>query len=893
MFVQQLAHFSQLYSANGRWTHVPLSNISFTIPGCIDPVVLEPLIPYLPTTPDVAPLKEAGFSLSIPKDVAAPVLQRLERLGQAAERIYRVNAPVLDGAYSALADRERARMMTLTQIAKTLLAPGDLGWTPSSAALLAVRKALQHNPFRFHSDWRSQRLTNVFTIRPKNGVEMVETVQHWVRQFEQYRASRALGPEDAPPGELSKGAAYVMDFAAKARRLVAISRKHREPLHGHVGPSKIPEERSTPLKTEWNETFSKTDKLIINFLQAWVMTMQFRKMQSLVSSCATILQATGCYETPMAHMEGSRSDGWTEMDEHAGHLFLQEIGVVAPHDNRAIYDENLMLPTVSTSRNLELLKTKAELIRSNPDFRDSMADLRKDWDTLEVYCIDDAGAHEIDDGVSVSKVDGTASEYWVHVHVANPTAFFDKTHVLSGLAAHMTGSVYMPERAFPMLPKWATENYFGLAPDRPVLTFSTRLDVSGAILERKVQPGIVRRITSITPDELAESFGEATKTTATRLVVGGELPSTKDSHLERDRKVLSATQLEDLKNMYDIAGYLWKKREAAGGQRGKYSDRKCRLFEGPAQIGLRLTPPSTDRARFIHGDPIVELTCHKATDGGAESNNITSYNIVEEMMLLACETAASWCAERHIPLLYRGTVETVSSGFTIEQLKEKVQGYREKHGNVPPAINRAYMQRMGRAIVHSSAIPHKTIGLQSYAKVTSPLRRFSDMIAHWQMEAALRYEARTGQKFDFDRETAFPRPSLPFTAHQMQESIVTLSPREQIIQSLHNLSQHHWAVMAFARAFYYKEGQLPDTFSVGVVNNAGRKNVKKEYARGMLIDYEVKVSIRLSPESDIRTGDEWECKIRHINIFDREIIVEPIRLLNRDLESQALLALFT
>ncbi|KAJ4300016.1 3'-5' RNA exonuclease complex component [Kalmusia sp. IMI 367209] len=871
VFVQQLDLLSQFYSVNGRWCHSSLKSISFAVPGAIDPALLKPLVPYLPTKPGEVQSKEPVY---VPRELGAPVQALLHQLTEDSERIYRNNAPVLDTAYSTLADTTRTRMMTLPQIAKTLLGKSDPAWTPSPAALVAVRKALKHNEFRFRSDARSQRLTNVFAIRPKHDVEVVETVHEWVREYREHEAAR-VSCDHSKQRMRSAGAKNIRDFVTKAQRLIAESRERRQPNPGFVGPDKIrtlSTEPSSGLQAAvWGEEFNEADQQIISFLQAWALTYQFPFMPNLHSACTSILHAIECYNDLDAKYLKP-----TDMGVAAGLLFLQEIGVITPFENRSIYNEGLMLPTVRLSRNLELLNTKAELTRRNPDFRDTMADLRRDWGSVTVYCIDSFGAKEIDDGVSIERVPGKPSEYWIHVHVANPTAFFDKTHVLSGLAAHMTETVYTPESTFPMLPSWATQNYFSLGNNRPVITFSSRIDDSGNILESKIQHGIIRKVVSITPAEMSTYLGEQTTESFVRLVVGGE-PSAK--HKGRLLPRLSADQLQDLRDLYSAAQCLWKGRKAAGAVRIGFDAKvEASVYEKPHVEGLTWMPPSVDRVRRVIGDPIIELRSMTSKEGGHLSDNIDSTNIVEEMMLLACRTAGTWCAERNIPVMFRGTVQSPSQALSLTQFREQILlPHLEKNGSMSMSVGQLYMQALGRAIAHSSPLPHNILGAKSYVKVTSPLRRFSDMIAHWQIEAAIRFEARTGQKLNAKLLMDAPRAILPFSQRQMQESIITLSPREKLISSTKKLSTDFWVLQAFMRAFYYKEAALPDTFNMRVkwIYDHGR-------ATGFLEDWATRVSLIPNPGLQYQTGDRWEVKIREIDVFKLDIRVEPIRMIGRD-----------
>jgi hypothetical protein len=876
VFIQQLDGDSQFYSVDGRWCHSTLGRVAFAITDCIDPSLLEPLVPFLPTSPKRADPKG---EIHVPTNIGIPIQRILQGMTREAEKIYRTNAPVLDTAYAALADAQRTRMMTLSQIAKTLLAPNDPAWKPSPAALLAVRKALNHNEFLFPSDIRSHRLTNVFAIRSNKDVDVVETVHEWIRDYCEYLALSARKSRETSR-KPTKGVTYIKDFLAKARRLIARSRKDRDANIGIIGPSKsrLSDSGSTSSsRSLWDEEFSSTDKQIINFLQAWVLMGQYVGIGNLHAACTTLVASTGYYDHTTIQSNGFPENDLSDIRRSTGMLFLQEIGVLTPYENRALYDEQLMLPTVRVSRNVELLNTKAEQIRKNPGFRDSMADLRRDWGSMTVYCIDDEGAQEIDDGISIERVNGSTSEFWIHVHVANPTAFFDKTHTLSGLAAHMTESVYTPERAYHMIPQWAAQGHFSLDQDRPVLTFSSRIDTSGNVLETNIQPGTIRKIVTMTPSDLSGLLGATTSSETTRFVVGGEVPI-KAATAEKPTR--SAEELQDIQDMYKAAQSLWTKRKKAGGVRMFGLSNSVRVFEESGRGGVTWNPPSTDRARFVQGDPIIELT--NRVPRSFIAFEIGPSNIVEEMMMLACSTAASWCTDRKIPVMYRGTISrpTSSGELSSEELKiQHILPRLEKHGDVPYGIANRYISSLGRAIAHSSPLAHKLIGVPGYVKVTSPLRRFSDMIAHWQIEAAIRHEARHGEKFNGSELTG-KRGILPFTHRQIQESIVTLSPREKIISMTKKDSLRFWSLLALFRAFYYKEAPLPEVYRFWVTRATRQLGAKIFHAQGVLPDYGYLA--KFTNEIDAQEGDEWEVQLQRIDVFARQIHVKPIRLLRRE-----------
>lgn len=796
----------------------------------------------------------------------------LDDLATESEAVYRRNAPVLDTAYAVLADSRRTRMMTLAQIAKALLSRGNTLWTPTSSDLLAVRKALNHNAFRFRSDQRSHRLTNVFAIRPKKDVETVETVHEWIREFFEYQAK--LASESRKDVLRSKGAENIYKFLQKARRLVAKSRKNRDPASGGVGPSK----NHGAITLRNDEPFTKTDNEIITFLQAWVLNNQFQNMSGLHSACTDLVAATGLYQ-PGVIQHPAESESHVDLVRRAtGLVFLQEIGVVTPYENRSIHDEQLMLPTVRLSRNIELLNERAKLLEESPDFRDSMASTRRDWGDTNIYCIDDIGAQEIDDGISIETVKGADSEFWVHVHVANPTAFFDKTHTLSSLAAHMTQTVYTPEQTFPMLPKWATENHFSLRHNRPVITFSSRVDRHGDVLETAVSHGTIRNPVSITPSELASSLGERAQGERRRLVVGGDAVATGETRVSPE---LTSAQIHELQNLYSVAKRLLKKRQERGGISMFNSSPSVRVFEGADKPGLTWNAPSTERSRFIDGDPIIQIT--KAVHKGFLRFDMDATNIVEEIMIMGCSAAASWCGERGIPVMFRGSIAPPKvNRATSEDLKhEIVSNYLAKHKNPPLRLSMQYMESLGRAIAHTSPVPHRVIGVSGYVRVTSPLRRFSDMIAHWQIEAAMRYEQSTGEKFNA-AQLSDQRGILPFTQRQISESIITLSPREKLIAATQRNAVNHWVSQAFLRALHYGEAKLPPTFKCWIrhIDLGGNRSGFKPMAAGLVPEFGLRVAIR--DIEDAQSGDEWEVALDSVDLFNARIYVKPVRLLRRE-----------
>ncbi|KAK9829763.1 hypothetical protein WJX72_007759 [[Myrmecia] bisecta] len=111
--------------------------------------------------------------------------------------------------------------------------------------------------------------------------------------------------------------------------------------------------------------------------------------------------------------------------------------------------------------------------------------------------------------------------------------------------------------------------------------------------------------------------------------------------------------------------------------------------------------------------------------------------LVQELMILAGEAVANFGAEQGVPLPYRGQNAAVLP--TAEELNA-----------VPEGPCRAVMlrMRMTRSVGSTAApVPHAALGLPGYVQFSSPIRRYGDLLAHYQVKAQLRGEA---PPFDVD-----------------------------------------------------------------------------------------------------------------------------------------------
>ncbi|KAF2815917.1 RNB-domain-containing protein [Mytilinidion resinicola] len=847
VFTQQIEREMQFYLMDGAYIHVPISKVKYVMPGIIDTSLIEKILPYLPTKPVTDEAREALVGkVDVPRDFGAPIVHTLMGLWNQSEKIYRENAAVLDNIYDSFCHPSNTIFITLESIARKLFAPRG-----SSHDLYEAPPAL------------------LLAIRNKE-VEAMQLCLDWVREYQEYLANRVTKynarPVDSASAERhSQGAGYIAKFTDKARALVALSRQTRPPTkQGNIGPSKerFPiSKSSSAMRLKYAENFSDADTLIIAFLESWTLASKFAKFGQLHSAAAFIINTVGCYPDDQPCDRGS------------GQVFLQEIGVLVPYENRLAYDEGLMLPTSRFSRQLELISREAFNKRESPGFTDSLASLRRDLGETTVYCVDDPSAAEIDDGLSIARIPDS-SESWVSIHIANPSAFFDQNHVLAKLAAHMTETVYMPERSYSMMPTWATTKHFSLGPDRPALTFSARVNKKGEILEKKIEPTLLRNVKYVAPDTISRYFDVEQKKNSEHWIVGGE-----PQEVRATRKMVDELEELDLQNLGELntlANARAQLRKDAGGLFLDQSSVDVKVYETYQRSGLGWTQPSHETARFVRGDPVIELKPEPLLNMFSEKSTLKSI-LVQEMMLLGCEIGAAWCSERNIPTIFRGSVRNPRSVSIDEFKRDVLDPASEKHqGVLPLSVGIKYMEMMGVTVATSKALRHVFLGMSHYAKVTSPLRRYGDMVTHWQIGSALLEEAKTGKSLVGSTNHDY----LTFSEPQIKRLCTTIQPRERIISQTKEKSLRFWCTHYYFRAFYFKEAPLPETFTVRIQTH----NYKNKNCLVRAEDSSISMMMDLPPKGqpDARIGDRWEVKLQEVDIYFLEILVTPIRLIERE-----------
>ncbi|WP_050060978.1 ribonuclease R family protein [Silvibacterium bohemicum] len=358
----------------------------------------------------------------------------------------------------------------------------------------------------------------------------------------------------------------------------------------------------------------------------------------------------------------------------------------------------------------------AEVVSERRDFRD-----------LPIVTIDGETARDFDDAVLVEHDEATG--HWhLQVHIADVAHYVTPGTALD-LEARLRGnSVYFPDRAIPMLPQELSTNICSLRPneDRLVLSCLMNIDPSGNVVDYEVTEGVIR------------SARRMTYTQVHRILDGDEAVRAEFADL-----------VPAFERMKQLAEILNHKRDRRG---------------------------SID---FDLPEPIIEFDEFGAMKSVTRSERNWAHRLIEEFMLSANESVASWIENLGVPSIYRihekpeprRVVEfeeiAASFGYSLglgnlpvkkfqtrgERRDNRGSGRNPRQHEVPediPVTPRMYqkltakiagkpeerivaylmLRSLRQARYSEKNEGHFALAAPCYTHFTSPIRRYPDLIVH-------------------------------------------------------------------------------------------------------------------------------------------------------------------
>ncbi len=379
---------------------------------------------------------------------------------------------------------------------------------------------------------------------------------------------------------------------------------------------------------------------------------------------------------------------------------------------------------------------------------EAMLEGREDLTHIPLPTIDPEDARDHDDAVWVERAEDGGYIAWIAI--ADVSSYVTPGTKLDEEAKARGCSIYLPDRAIPMLPRALSSNLCSLLPDqiRLCLCVEARLDASGKLTGSRVIRGFMKSAAKLTYGGVARALGFS------------EIPP-------QDPK--ADAMVEGLKVAYELSRLL----------RGRRMKRGALDFDLP-EPKIIMDPATGD----------VKDVTRRSEDAGVKR----AYQLIEELMLLANETVATWLVARELPTVFRiheapdekkleklsAMCEQLGLDFDVEatrdpkQLQALLKTFAEhKLANV---LNMLLLRSMKQAAYDVRNLGHFGLASLAYLHFTSPIRRYPDLVVH-----RTTHKVALGQKVKTDddaleelREAALASSVAERKAMEVERDIVDL-----------------------------------------------------------------------------------------------------------------------
>ncbi|MDJ0556547.1 MAG: ribonuclease R [Microcoleaceae cyanobacterium MO_207.B10] len=212
-----------------------------------------------------------------------------------------------------------------------------------------------------------------------------------------------------------------------------------------------------------------------------------------------------------------------------------------------------------------------------------------------------------------------------------------------------------------------------------------------------------------------------------------------------------------------------------------------------------------------------------------------SRQLVAEMMILTGEVGAKYGQKHNLPLPYRSQPQP--------ELPPAEELMLLAAGPVRSSAMRRCMPKSEMGIIPAR---HASLALETYAQVTSPIRRYSDLLAHFQIKAHLRGD------------------QLPFSPEEMQEMVMSLAPAVREASSVERFTNRYWGLEYLRR----NSGEVWQALII--------RWLKEEINLGLVLLEELGLELAMRFGRSVEVGDRLEVKVAHADPRKDEIIFQEI-----------------
>jgi ribonuclease R len=327
---------------------------------------------------------------------------------------------------------------------------------------------------------------------------------------------------------------------------------------------------------------------------------------------------------------------------------------------------------------------------------------RTDFRDWAIVTIDGEHARDFDDAISIERLPN--GHFRLGVHIADVSHYVREGSALDRAAYERGTSVYFPERAVHMFPTELATGLCSLRPnvDRLVQSCIMDIDHRGQVVAREFHDGVIHSCARMTYTE-----------------VNGILT---------DRDPVLLERYAQLVPLFELMGELFRILNDARRRRGSID------------FDLNEAEVVMDAGGLV--EAIIALQRNVA------------HRLIEEFMLLANETVASFLEEQGAPSLYR--VHEEPDAMKVAQFEEFIAGLGYSLGAPLTALRPRHFQRlleriagkpeekpiaflmlrtMQKAHYAPENLGHFGLATSSYTHFTSPIRRYPDLVVHRALRA--------------------------------------------------------------------------------------------------------------------------------------------------------------
>lgn len=360
--------------------------------------------------------------------------------------------------------------------------------------------------------------------------------------------------------------------------------------------------------------------------------------------------------------------------------------------------------------------------------------LRRDFRDILTFTIDPEDAKDFDDALSIRELlpaganakEGERGNLEIGVHIADVTHYLKPDSALDREAFERSTSVYLVDRCNPMLPEKLSNNLCSLVPEQDRLTFS-------AVFVFDSKDKIISRWFGKTVIHSAKRFSYEEAQTI--------LDKKPSEELQNHPRF---TELEwALKNLQRLASKMRKEREKNGAIGFETDEVRFRL--APDGTPLEAYVKERKEAHLLIEDFMLlankevalymqpplkakkEDTPEALSRGGAVTPFIFRIHDLPDMSKIA--DFARFALELGVPMKV-DTPKQIAQSFN--ELMKKARTDDRLKVLEPLAI-----RTMAKAVYSSNNIGHYGLGFTHYSHFTSPIRRYSDVLAHRILERNL------------------------------------------------------------------------------------------------------------------------------------------------------------